>query len=183
MSGVYGAHIHAGPDSIKNTILVSKNVGSGVGNDFIPAHELGHHEMDLRPGIMQQVQSKTYNLGDHPLVSLGLGAIGAFTPSTRRALALSMGASYLAQSGKLATEAAANRNADRYLQSAGIPYTDEMKRAKRYNQISYAVGPALQGLVYGGLGRIAKNYLDNRQGVPGMRSGLGTEKGFEQIFG
>lgn len=151
--GDRGGYVLGGPR--EDSIILGPDA-----NDYVFAHELGHSETSRRPGLMQQVQDKTYNFGDHPLIKIGAqAAIGAFAPTNRRAIALSLGTAYLSQAGKLASEAVANRNADKYLQSAGIPQNEAMRISKLKNQFGYGAGPAITGLATMGVARTLASAL------------------------
>lgn len=120
-------------------------------SQFVMAHELGHRAIAQQPGLMQQVQEKTYGGITHPLVQTGLQiAAGAFAPSTRRALAYGLGATYLNQLGTIASEAEATRRGGQYLEAAGSPITPAMHAAQLS---SYGVMPAVEALVPIAIGR------------------------------
>lgn len=124
---------------------------------FTLAHELGHQAIGQQNNLMQQVQQKTYHFGNHPLVSFGgQVAIGALVPGNRRALALSLGASYLSQAGKLASEAAATQKAAQYLEAAGTPISPLLQTQQVGN---YAVDTGLSGMAGLATGRVIRSLL------------------------
>lgn len=120
-------------------------------SQFILAHELGHRSIGMKPGLMQQVQSRAYNGVLHPLVETAAQiAVGAFAPSTRRAVALGVSGGYLNQLGTIASEVEATRRGAGYLEEAGIPISPAMKAAQLS---SYGVGTGLTGLRNVAIGR------------------------------
>lgn len=124
---------------------------------FTLAHELGHQAIGQQNNLMQQVQQKTYHFGGHPLISFGSQvAIGALTPGNRRALALSLGASYLSQAGKLASEAAATQKASQYLEEAGAPVSPVLQAQQVGN---YVVDTGLSGLPGLATGRFIRSLM------------------------
>ena len=120
-------------------------------SQFVLAHELGHRAIDLKPGLMQQVQQRTYSGVLHPLIETGAQiAAGAFAPSTRRALAYGLSSSYLNQLGTLASEVQATREGSKYLAAAGTPISPAMHAA----QLStYGVGMGVDAIKNVAIGR------------------------------
>jgi len=120
-------------------------------SQFVLAHELGHRSINLQPGLMQQVQQKTYGGILHPLIETGAQiAAGAFAPSTRRAIAYGVGMGYLNQMGTIASEVEATRRGARYLEAAGTPISPAMKAAQL---ASYGVGVPMESLRNVAIGR------------------------------
>ena len=120
-------------------------------SQFALAHELGHRSINLQPGLMQQVQQKTYGGILHPLIETGAQiAAGAFAPSTRRALAYGAGVGYLNQLGTIASEVEATRRGGQYLQAAGSPISPAMHAAQL---ASYGVGTGLEAVRNVAIGR------------------------------
>jgi hypothetical protein len=120
-------------------------------SQFVLAHELGHRSINLQPGLMQQVQQRTYGGVLHPLIETGMQiAAGAFSPSTRRALALGTSMGYLNQLGTIASEVEATRRGGQYLQAAGSPISPAMHAAQL---ASYGVGAGLDAVRNVAIGR------------------------------
>jgi len=120
-------------------------------SQFVLAHELGHRSINLQPGLMQQVQQKTYGGILHPLVETGAQIVaGAFAPSTRRALAYGVGMGYLNQMGTIASEVEATRRGAKYLEAAGTQISPAMKAAQL---ASYGVGIPMESLRNVAIGR------------------------------
>lgn len=120
-------------------------------SQFILAHELGHRSIDTKPGLMQQVQRRTYGGVLHPLIETATQiAAGAFAPSTRRAMALGVGSGYLNQLGTIASEVEATRRGAGYLKEAGTPISPAMRMAQL---ASYGVGVGLEGARNVAIGR------------------------------
>lgn len=120
-------------------------------SQFVLAHELGHRSINLQPGLMQQVQQRTYGGILHPLIETGAQiAAGAFAPSTRRALAYGTGMGYLNQLGTIASEVEATRRGGQYLQVAGSPISPAMHAAQL---ASYGVGTGLEAVRNVAIGR------------------------------
>ncbi len=135
-----------------------------IGNkasQFIFAHELGHREISKNPKdnpIKHFAQEKVYG-GIHPLIKdPALFAIGLVNPSTRRALAYGMAASYLNYSPMLLSEHGANVNAQKYLQEIGQPVDKSIPRRQLAN---YAVNTALESAIPLGLGMAARGAIQN----------------------
>jgi len=120
-------------------------------SQFVLAHELGHRSINLQPGLMQQVQQKTYGGILHPLIQTGAEiAAGAFAPSTRRALAYGVGMGYLNQMGTIASEVEATRRGAKYLEAVGTQISPAMKAAQL---ASYGVGIPMKSLRNVAIGR------------------------------
>ena len=120
-------------------------------SQFVLAHELGHRSINLQPGLMQQVQQKTYGGILHPLIQTGAEiAAGAFAPSTRRALAYGVGMGYLNQMGTIASEVEATRRGAKYLEATGTQISPAMKAAQL---ASYGVGIPMESLRNVAIGR------------------------------
>ena len=120
-------------------------------SQFVLAHELGHRSIDLKPGLMQQVQKRTYSGVLHPLIQSGVQiAAGAFAPSTRRALAYGLSSGYLNQLGTLASEVEATKRGGQYLAQVGTPISPAMHAAQLS---SYGVGIGLEAAKNVALGR------------------------------
>jgi len=120
-------------------------------SQFVLAHELGHRSIDLKPGLMQQVQRQTYSGVLHPLIQSGVQiAAGAFAPSTRRALAYGLSSGYLNQLGTLASEVEATKRGGQYLAQVGTPISPAMHAAQLS---SYGVGIGLEAAKNVALGR------------------------------
>ncbi len=135
-----------------------------IGNkasQFILAHELGHREISKNPKdnpIKHFVQEKAYG-GISPLIrDPALFAIGLATPSTRRALAYGMAASYLNYSPMLLSEHGANVNAQKYLQEIGQPVDKSIPRRQLGN---YAINTALESALPLGAGIAARGLAQN----------------------
>jgi hypothetical protein len=120
-------------------------------SQFVLAHELGHRSINMQPGLMQQVQQKTYGGVLHPLIQTGAQiAAGAFAPSTRRALAYGAGMGYLNQLGTIASEVEATRRGAGYLEAAGTQISPAMHAAQL---ASYGVGTGLEAVRNVAIGR------------------------------
>ena len=151
-------------NKITGEVKVIPNDEVAIGNkasQYMFAHELGHREIARNPKdnpIKHFAQEKLYR-GIHPLIKdPALFAIGLANPSSRRALAYGMAASYLNYSPMLLSEHGANVNAQKYLQEIGQPVDKSIPRRQLAN---YAVNTALESAIPLGLGMAARGAIQN----------------------
>ena len=135
-----------------------------IGNkasQFILAHELGHREIGQNPKknpIKHFAQEKLYG-GISPLITNpALFAIGYASPTSRRALAYGLAASYLNHSPMLLSEHGANVNAEKYFQEIGQPVDKALPRRQLAN---YGINIGLQSALPIGAGIVAKGLMQN----------------------
>ena len=132
---------------------ISLNVDKA--SQFTLGHELGHQAIEAGGGPLQWIQRHTYG-GVNPNV-LGLAniAIGATSPSMRRATTLALGLNYLNNSGRIVSEIEASRRGTDLLHAAGYPVS---YGPALFQTAGYAVAPAATTLAGVGAGRFLRSF-------------------------
>jgi len=132
---------------------ISLNVDKA--SKFTLGHELGHQAIEAGGGPLQWVQQHTYGGVNPNIVGLANIAIGAISPSMRRATSLALGVNYLNNSGRILSEIEASRRGTNLLNAAGYPVS---AAPGAFQSAGYLVAPAISALAGVGAGRFLRSF-------------------------
>lgn len=135
----------------QNSISLNLDKASG----FTLGHELGHQAIEAGGGIPQWIQRHTYGGINPNIMGLANVALGAASPSMRRATSLALGLNYLNNSGRIITEIEASRRGTQMLNAAGYPVSPA---PGTFQSAGYAVAPAVTALAGVGAGRFLRAF-------------------------
>lgn len=124
-------------------------------SQFTLGHELGHQAIEAGGGPLQWIQRHTYSGINPNIMGLANVAIGATSPSMRRATTLALGLNYLNNSGRIISEIEASRRGTGMLHAAGYPVS---YAPALFQTAGYAVAPAATALAGVGAGRFLKSF-------------------------
>lgn len=135
----------------KNSISLNVDKAS----QFTLGHELGHQAIEAGGGPLQWIQKHTYGGINPNVMGLANVAIGATSPSMRRATSLALGLNYLNNSGRLISEFEASRRGTGMLHAAGYPVS---YAPAAFQTAGYAALPAATALAGVGAGRFLRSF-------------------------
>jgi len=127
-------------------------------SQFTLGHELGHQEIEAGGGLPQWIQRHTYGGVNPNVIGLANVAIGAVSPSMRRATSLALGLNYLNNSGRIFTEIEASRRGTQMLNAAGYPVSPI---PGTFQAAGYVAAPAVTALAGLGAGRFLRAFASN----------------------
>jgi len=132
---------------------ISLNVDKA--SQFTLGHELGHQSIEAGGGPLQWIQKHTYGGINPNVMGLANIAIGATSPSMRRATSLALGLNYLNNSGRLISEFEASRRGTNMLDAAGYPVSHA---PAAFQTAGYGIAPAVSALAGVGTGRFLRSF-------------------------
>lgn len=133
----------------------SISLNADKASQFTLGHELGHQAIEAGGGPLQWIQRHTYGGVNPNVIGLANVAIGATSPSMRRATTLALGLNYLNNSGRIVSEIEASRRGTNLLHAAGYPVS---YAPALFQTAGYAVAPAATALAGVGAGRFLKAF-------------------------
>jgi len=133
--------------------VISLNVDKASG--FTLGHELGHQSIEAGGGPLQWIQRHTYGGVNPNVIGLANVAIGAVSPSMRRATSLALGLNYLNNSGRIISEIEASRRGTQMLNAAGYPVS---AAPGTFQSAGYVTAPAITALAGVGAGRFLRAF-------------------------
>ena len=134
-----------------DAITLDKNTAA----QFTLAHELGHRSIEAGGGPLQWVQRHTYGGINPNVMGLANIAIGAASPSMRRATTLALGLNYLNNSGRIVSEIEASRRGTDLLHAAGYPVS---YAPALFQTTAYGIAPTATALAGVGAGRFLRSF-------------------------
>lgn len=134
-----------------NSILLNVDKAS----KFTLGHELGHQSIEAGGGPLQWIQRHTYGGINPNVIGLANVALGAASPSMRRATSLALGLNYLNNSGRIVSEIEASRRGTQLLNTAGYPVSPI---PGTFQSAGYIAAPAVTALAGVGAGRFLRAF-------------------------
>lgn len=135
---------------------ISLNVDKA--SKFTLGHELGHQAIEAGGGPLQWIQRHTYGGVNPNITGLANIAIGAASPSMRRATSLALGLNYLNNSGRIISEIEASRRGTQMLNAAGYPVSPA---PGVFQSAGYVAAPAVTALAGLSAGRFLRSFASN----------------------